>query len=212
MFGGNCLICDQTQCTTSTTGSTFLSEGNVLDCTAIPNCKTDSCSASGCAECNVGFYLNNGQCNACSDALLGCAECSSGTTCTSCADPALTVDADTNTCICNSQGTGPGYKNMFTDATSGLCGCNEGQFLVGGDVGCMDCTYLIPGCNSCSVVNWNSGIALDGIRLYGYGQADKYLSCDSCFDNHRFVEINLDTTVSSATIDYATLSMLALPD
>lgn len=86
---------------------------------------------------------------------------------------------------------------MFTN-DQGFCQCNNGFHLVEG-LGCVDCQYLIPGCNSCSDVAWNSGIVLDSDRVFG-GAKTGSVTCDSCFDDARFVEIDIDM-VHAASYD-----------
>ena len=73
-------------------------------------------------------------------------------------------------------------------------------------MGCVSCDYLIPGCSTCSEVNWNSGITLDWARMFGpdSGQ-EKYLSCANCEQDERFVEIELEAA-------FASENKAALPD
>ena len=66
--------------------------------------------------------------------------------------------------------------------------------------GCHTCSYLIPGCTSCSQVKWNTGIGLDGNRL---GTDASFLTCDNCKGDERFVSINLVDTPDG--VDFANL-------
>lgn len=80
--------------------------------------------------------------------------------------------------------------------------------------GCLTCQYMIQGCTSCSIVNWNTGLQLDHVRKYGPGTPNRdYLVCNSCNNDDRFVEINLDASIAVAGFDYtAAITSTGLPN
>ena len=103
----------------------------------------------------------------------------------------------------------------MTRTSDGLCACDAGYFM-DANFGCLTCQYMVQGCKSCSIVNWNTGLPLDVVRKYGPDTTNtEYLVCDSCTNDDRFVEINLNTAIavtSDATFDYtAAISSTALP-
>ena len=95
---------------------------------------------------------------------------------------------------------------------NGLCECADGYYM-DATHGCLTCQYMIQGCKSCSIVGWNSGLPLDHVRKYGPDtDRREYLACNSCTNDDRFVEINLNSAIEVAGYDYtATISSLDLP-
>ena len=84
---------------------------------------------------------------------------------------------------------------------NGRCECADGYYM-DATHGCLTCQYMIQGCQSCSIVNWNSGLPLDTVRKYGTLGGEEYLTCDSCSNDDRFVEINLNPAIAVAGFDY----------
>ena len=56
------------------------------------------------------------------------------------------------------------------------------------DFGCLSCDYMIPGCRSCSVVDWDTNIPLDNARMMGPDSDPSYLTCNECSTSERFVD------------------------
>ena len=103
----------------------------------------------------------------------------------------------------------------MTRTSDGLCECDAGYFM-DANFGCLTCQYMVQGCKSCSIVNWNTGLPLDNVRKYGPDTTNtEHLVCDSCTNDDRFVEINLNSAIdvtSDASFDYTTaISSTALP-
>ena len=57
---------------------------------------------------------------------------------TSCVSDYLYVDR--GICKCREEG-----RNQYTDPVTGACFCEKGYYMT--DKGCLDCQYLIPGCD-----------------------------------------------------------------
>ena len=60
---------------------------------------------------------------------------------------------DRGICKCREEG-----RNQFTDPLTGACFCEEGYFMT--ENGCLDCEYLIPGCEKCMLTTRNTGVPL----------------------------------------------------
>ena len=54
-------------------------------------------------------------------------------------------------------------------------------------LGCLNCDYLIPGCETCTLTTRNSGIPLYSLASYFENPEQQYLDCDACVFG-RFVE------------------------
>jgi hypothetical protein len=78
----------------------------------------------------------------------------------------------------------------MSTAATGSCTCAAGYQLMP-TLGCVECSYLIPGCFSCSEATYNTGLLLDNMRVNGVWEDVGYVTCDRCLIDERFVELNL---------------------
>ena len=53
--------------------------------------------------------------------------------------------------------------------------------------GCLDCDYLIPGCELCTDTTRNTGIPLYALASYYESPEQRYLDCEVCIHG-RFVQ------------------------
>lgn len=126
-------------------------------------------TATGCTECQSGFYLDEGQCKSCNSALPGCKQCLNADVCTMCASEFLTIDA--GRCICRD-----GVPNQIQNMNTGACECRDGYYMTA--TGCLTCEYMIPYCEQCSISSQRTGLELYGEATFL--DSKMYLTCDEC--------------------------------
>ena len=66
---------------------------------------------------------------------------------------------DNGICKCREEG-----RNQYTDELTGACFCEDGYYMT--DRGCLNCQYLIPGCEDCELTTRNTGIPLYALASY----------------------------------------------
>ncbi len=95
---------------------------------------------------------------------------------------------------------------------TGTCACADADKFMHSKHGCLPCSYMLPGCRTCSQVSWSSGIPLDADRLLGPGKGVASLTCNQCDEDNRFVRIDLDTSIPApAGFNYTTAVYSNLP-
>jgi len=176
-FGKECQTCTAGGCNVCSDGY-FVSYGQCEECRFVEHCKKIDCSDTGCVECEDGYYLDEGICKACSQAISGCTLCESSDTCFACVSDYLFVED--GICKCREEG-----RNQETDEITGACFCTEGYYMT--DKGCLNCEYLIPGCELCSLTEQNTGIPLYALASYFESPTQQYLDCDIC-SHGRYVQ------------------------
>ena len=70
------------------------------------------------------------------------------------------------------------------------------------DSGCREGRYMLPGCFEFTEVYWDSGLKLDHLRMEGPDAWEKYLSCNRCETDDRYVSIPFDSSVEIDTDVY----------
>ena len=191
----NCNLCDNAStCKSCMAGFSVTPSGGCAQCPS--NCF--SCTNTGCAQCNPGYFVSGNSCTACS---TNCNTCTSGSVCTVCNNQyalvsnACVVCTDANCLTCSPAATCTSclagyYVNSAACTACGLANCNSCNTYTSGGTTTVRCTICAPGfyvdqtaftCSPCTFSNCatcSTPVRCDNC-LVGYSK-NQFQQCAAC--------------------------------